>query len=70
MNTIAITPYYLATREQLLRALEAHVRDMLPEHADRTRIAVLGFLDGPASKAEGVLVAPKAITPDPRVVPA
>ena len=59
--TVNQTPYYLASREQLLQALEAHVADMPADQAERTRITVLAFMDGDAARAAGIAVVPKPI---------
>ena len=55
---------YLFTREQLLRAIEAHASALDPQTAERMRITVLSFIDGPAAKAEGLHFTPSPIGTD------
>lgn len=56
---------YLATREQLLRAIELHAQTFADStDADRMRITVLNFIDGPAAKAAGLHFTPSPIGTD------
>jgi hypothetical protein len=56
---------YLFTREQLLRAIEAHAETLDTEAAERMRITVLAFIDGPAAKANGLQFTPSPIGTEP-----
>lgn len=56
---------YLGTREQVLRAIELHAQTFEDAaEADRMRITVLAFLDGPAAKAAGLHFTPSPIGTD------
>ena len=53
---------YLFTREQLLKALEAHATSFTdPQQADRMRIFVLAFIDGDAARINGLHFTPSPV---------